>query len=530
MVGLILCAAVMGLVLSPIAAGVAVADIPPPTPVPPPAPVLPPDAIHLTADRLEYNSQTRLVRADGHVHAAGHDATITADHLEANLDTQDVVASGNVTLTQAAVPTTVTGSVIKLGQGPSTLRGAYLAYNFRLGTGHFEKAVGQVGFWTITGDTLDITPQQATATGASITSCDPVKPLYRITASEIIVVPNDHFTAYNASLWVGGLRVVTLPSYTMRFGEAHTGPTIGYTNLDGPYIQYANSFSVGDWRDVYRLRLGTASKFTFEDIISQRFGDHVWGAHLGRYEFYDVNGNYVAVDRYSIDLLYDRMRVPGWPLEVQVEAHGGDYAEIATGVHTAKADAVLNVATDTFRLTPSLNFSAAGRVHLDWYGTGQSRSVIEGSAALSTVLTPRSGASLSYSTVSVNGRTPFSFDNYGASSVGSLNYYYTVGGFLQAVGATLSYDFLARQTTLGATVAMNITTNVAFNLSAYYNFTTRQLTELDYAVNVRCDCATFGLLYRTFPQSPGSNSINFAVSLNAFPGTGFTVGGPGSSF
>jgi hypothetical protein len=316
----------------------------------------------------------------------------------------------------------------------------------------------------------------------------------------------------------------------MRFGEPHTGPTVGYTTLDGPYIQYANSFSLGDWRDVYRLRLGTASKFTFEDTIAQRFGNHIWSAHLGREEFNDVNGNFVAVDRYSIDLVYDRMRIPGWPVEVQVEAHGGSYAEIATGVNTAKADAVFTLATDTFRVTPGITFSASSRVHLDAYGTGQDRAVIEGSMAFSSTLTPRSSASLTYNTVGVNGHTPFSFDNYGPSSTVSLDYFYSFGGFLQAVAASLSYDFVSNQTTLGTTVALAITPNIAFDVSGYYNFTTQQVTEIDYALNVRCDCVTVGLVYRTFPPNPGANTINFAVSLNAFPGSMFTVGGPGGPY
>src|SRR5690348_18365521 len=69
------------------------------------------DSLTLTADRVEYNSQTRRVRADGHVQATGRGALIWADHLEADLAAQEVVARGNVTLTQGTK--TLTGSLLR---------------------------------------------------------------------------------------------------------------------------------------------------------------------------------------------------------------------------------------------------------------------------------------------------------------------------------------------------------------------------------------------------------------------------------
>ena len=86
------------------------------------------------------------------------------------------------------------------------------------------------------------------------------------------------------------------------------------------------------------------------------------------------------------------------------------------------------------------------------------------------------------------------------------------------------------QTTLGLSVSMSINPNTAFNISASYNLTTQQLTEVDYALNVRCDCVTVGLVYRTFPQSPASNNLMIAVELNAFPGRTVTFSGAGVGF
>src|SRR6202011_3351053 len=155
-----------------------------------------------------------------------------------------------------------------------------LKYNLHTGVGRFEQASGQLGMWHVSGETIDLSPEKDVATGASITYCDPDPPLYRVTAKKIEVVPNDHFTAYDASLWVAGTRVVTLPSYTATFG-GRSGPTFGYNTLDGVYLEYANSFLLGDWRDEYRIRLATTTVLSAENVLSQRVGDHMWSVHLG---------------------------------------------------------------------------------------------------------------------------------------------------------------------------------------------------------------------------------------------------------
>jgi len=221
--------------------------------------------VTVTADRVEYNSQTRIVRADGHARATARDAVITADHLEENLETEDVVASGHVTLTQ----------------GDKAATGSALRYNLRTRVGRFEQASGQFGLWHVTAETIDMGPERDVATQASITSCDPDHPLYKVTAKKIEVVPGDHFTAYGASLWVAGVRIITLPTFTATFGR-RSGPSVGYSTPDGLYLEYANSFLLGGWRDEYRIRLATTTGLTAENLISQRFNDHVGSVALGR--------------------------------------------------------------------------------------------------------------------------------------------------------------------------------------------------------------------------------------------------------
>ena len=456
------------------------------------------EAFTVTADRIEYNSLARTLAADGHVRASSGETVITADHLEGSVDTQEVTATGHVTLSQ----------------GLTTATGTLLTYNLGTKVGRMENLAGTFGPLHVSGQAIEIGPKQDVVSEASVTPCDPDHPFYKITAKKIVIVPDESFTAYDASLWVGGVRVITLPTYTATL-RGRSGPSLGFNTLDGLYIEYANSFPVGDWRDEYRIRLATTTGLSAENILSERAADHLWAVDLGRSLVQDVNGNLFNIDRYSLDLTYDRARLPWVPIDFQFEAHGGSYRELATGVAATRAEGIATFATDAFRLGPRLFTSASGRVRYDTYGSGQQRTEIEGSAALTSPLSLWASASLSYSGVAVSGSTPFLFDLINPSSVVSFSYTYIFGGFLQSANANLSYDFLAQQTTLGLNVSMTITPTTAFSVSSQYNLSSHLLTEVDYAVNVRCDCVTVGFVYRTFPQSPSANTLVLTVELNS---------------
>ena len=75
--------------------------------------------------------------------------------------------------------------------------------------------------------------------------------------------------------------------------------------------------------------------------------------------------NLVNLDRYSLDLEYDRGRIPEAPIDIQFEAHAGSYAELATRVTATRTEGLVTFATDTFRLGPGLSASAGGLVRVD---------------------------------------------------------------------------------------------------------------------------------------------------------------------
>jgi len=324
-----------------------------------------------------------------------------------------------------------------------------------------------------------------------------------------------------------------------------SGPTVGYTNFDGPFVEYDQWFPVGDARDQLRVRYSgsAATKLTAENILSQRMADHVLTLHLGRQEFYDPNGNLANVDRYSLDSVWDAHDIPGVPASYQVEAHYGGYNEISTGVNTTRAEGILTASSSTFQLSQVLSAAASAYYRYDDYGTGQQRNILSAQAALSQTLNTVSSATLSYNLVSITGVnppqfvtnggpfTPFAFDALSPASTVTLTYsYYPGKGLFNSGSFNFGYGFASQQ--LASTMSLNfqVSPTILFTTSATYNYTTSQVTEVDYAVNGTCDCLQFGVLYRTFPNS-ANNTWYVTFGVNTLPGatTQFQIGGGGPS-
>jgi lipopolysaccharide export system protein LptA len=478
------------------------------------APPPPPGPITLVADHIQYNTQTGVVVADGHVKATRDDAVITADHLEGNLQTGDVVATGHVTLSQTG----------------RTVTGESLVYNYRTRAGRMEQAVTKYGPWTVTSGSLETSAGQGVAYNTAITPCDPRHPAFLVRARRLVVVPGDYMKAYGASLYVYGVRVLTIPVYTASLRpsrHARSGPTLGYDSLSGAWIEYGQFSTLGGAENQLRVRYGTLSGVTVEDILAWRQPDHVYSFHLGRAEVFDQNGNEFNVDQYSLDVVFSPRRMGHWPVLYSFEAHGGSYAESALGLpsnHIAtRGEALVNFTSDVLRLSPSVTWAASGQARVDAYGTGQQRSVLGATIGFTDILNRSSSLSLTYNFADVNGTTPFLFDVISADSTVALSYGYGGPGVLQFGGISFGYSFLSRQTSLGVNVGLAITPRLILTASGDYILSTGQWSEVDYAINVQCDCLSVGVLFRTFPASPSQNQFYLTLGITAFPQTFTTL-------
>jgi len=474
--------------------------------------------ISLSADHIDYDTAAGTVVADGHVKATQEDVTITADHLAGNLQTGEVDAQGHVTLVE----------------GTQSASGDSLMYNYRTRVGHMGQVTTRYGPWNVKTQLLDTQGNgTGTARMVTMTPCDPTHPFFHVTSDHVLIVPDEYFTAYNSSLYVYGVRVVTLPVYTASLKknrQAQSGPTFGYNNLDGLFIDYAQWFPLGDVSDQLRFRYGTITQFTTEDVATLPAADHTWTLHLGRQETYDQNGNLINLNQNSLSLYYDTHPVDDLPDAYEVQAHYGDYDELATGVDTTRADGIVYLQTRTLELSNVLSLAASAYYEYDYYGTGVQRNVFNFSTALTQILNPTSSVTLSYNSTAVTGVappgavlngpfTPFEFDSTSPDSSINVSYsYYPSRGLFQSGTLSFAYDFYGQQLSANASVNFQISPSVLFTTSANYTLSTGQLGEVDFAVNATCDCLSIGLLYRVFPSNPSTNTIYITLNVNTLAG------------
>jgi hypothetical protein len=465
--------------------------------------------ITLTADHIEYDGQTGNVVADGNVVATRGGATINADHLTGNLKTGDVLASGHVVLTQPGKRAT----------------GNQLKYNYRTQSGEMSQAVAKYPPWTVTGRTLSTGAGRGTALAASATPCDPRRPAFRVAARRVFIVFDNYLKAYDAVIYIYGVPVMYVPVYTvsLRPGRANAGPTLGYDNFNGFWAEYTQYIPIGDWTGQVRVRDATRSGLSGEGIFFRQFPDYLVNFHLGRAVSFDQSGNQFNVDQDTVDVTSNYWRIPGVPLSVQGIVQVGTFFESESGVGASRTEEILNFTSDTFKLNPSLYVSAAGYFRWDSYGTGQFRSISSASAAMTQILTPRSSTTLAYNFATVTGTTPFLFDAIGTDSSLALSYSYYPGGLLASATISDTYDFIAQQTTYGLYLTFTISPSVQVGTNIQYNDTLRQLNEVDYVVNLTCDCLALGVLYQTFPNTPQSNRWYVTMGINTLPGIATTL-------
>lgn len=478
--------------------------------------VLPPDTgpVTLTADHIEYDTQTGNVVADGHVVAVRGGSKITADHLDGNLKSGDVQAMGHVVLTQPGRKAT----------------GEALKYNYRTRVGEMTQAVATYTPWTITGRTMSTASGQGAAMWASATPCDPAHPAFRVTARKVVVVPDNYLTAYDAILYVYGVPVFYLPQYTTSLKPSRNaaGPTLGYDNYNGVWAAYTQYIPLGDWDALVTAFFGTRSGLSGSLNVDHQFPDYLLNFHFGRAVSFDQMGNQFNLDQNTVDATFNQHTVFGLPGTYVAVVQVGTFYESETGARATRTEGVLTVTSDTINLNKNgLTLSAGGYFRYDAYTPGNVRNIIAGSAAVNQVLTATSSTTLSYNFATVYGVTPFLFDGIGTDSSIGMSYSYYPGGLFSSGTLGVAYDFLSLQTTASLYLGFTISPTLQFSSSISYNVNTQQVTEIDYAVNATCDCVSLGVVYTTFPNAPLTNRWYITVGINTLPGisTTYKLGG-----
>jgi len=448
--------------------------------------------ITIEAEEITYDAATNVVTARGRVRVTHALFRLFADTMTFDLRTQVVT---RVRLIDA--------------QGRE-LRGTRVVYAILRGEAIITLAETIVDRVYIRAERVQGNAVRLTVDEATITTCDPTRPLYRITARRVEIIPGEELVARDASIWLGSVRVLTLPTYRMSLREARGPrlPGVGSNPTDGLWIDYRYPYRLGDMAGELYGKYGQISGFFLLNTLS--YDQPLWRLTLdtGRTQREDPNNVVHALTTAELAGSVKPWRVPGLPLFLSGRAAAGWFDELDSAVVTTRLDGTITLATETFSFGPSLDAYASASYRFSSYGTGEQRTIISGALALTYRFDQATTVTARYDLASVQGTTPFLFDAVNSTSTVALTVAHSRPDF--RVQAGVSRDFAALpipETKLSGGVGFRVSPTVFFDVAAVYNLTTEAFEDLDYTVTFQCDCLTVAVRYRQIRQEISLNVI-----------------------
>jgi len=486
------------------------AAAPSPSPAQPPAAPSPPPLpgpLVLEADEISYDALANVVVARGRVRLTHPAFRLAAESLRLDLQAQVLAAEGRVQLVDAA---------------GREVRGERIVYRLAEETATLEGAETIVEGVYVRAERIDVAAQRLTVRDALVTICDPRQPLYRVTARRVEVVPGVELVAREATVWLGSIRVITLPQYrvSLRPGERRgpAPPGVGSNRSDGLWVDYRYGYRLGEVSGELHGKYGQHTGIFLLNTL--RYDAPAWGIALvtGRRQHEDEEG--ILHPYLQAEVQYAHKPAPlGGPLRLSWRLAGGWFDDVDAAAAATRVDGSLALTADAIALGPRVSVGASASYRYSAYGTGQQRSVVSASLALTSHLTQATSVTVGYDMAAPSGTTPFLFDRVDAASTVFLAARHDAGDL--RLRAAASHNFAVPETKLSAGAGVRLSPSLHLDVDAVYNMTTSRFEDVDYALTIRCDCATVTVGYRQLRQQ-FLLQVAFAVSERM----GYTVPGP----
>ncbi|NCD34771.1 MAG: hypothetical protein EOL87_15315 [Spartobacteria bacterium] len=189
--------------------------------------------VDVSADRLEYDAEKKLLIGSGNVLVQQGEDQLTADFVTVHTESQEAYAAGNV----------------KFNRAGRTWEGEELTYNFNTGEGDF-------GAFTAFVDPLYIQAEDSTRSvggksldleGVTLSSCDGEKPEFYITAKSASVEDGHIVRAKHAVFHLGPVPFFYVPYFKYdTAGSSHFDFTPGYGSKWGAYLLSSYNTRIND--------------------------------------------------------------------------------------------------------------------------------------------------------------------------------------------------------------------------------------------------------------------------------------------
>jgi len=189
-----------------------------------------PPPFEVTADRLEYDTERRVLQATGNVVVRRGDETLRAEYAEVHRETQDVYARGNVELERAG----------------DVWRGEELTYNFITKQGDFGRFEAFSDPYIVTAEDSqrvsgeDIVLEETTLTPCS--DCPPDSPEFLIKAKSARITNGTTLRAKHVLFFIGPVPVFYLPYVKRDLESSNFDFVPGYSSEMGAFLLSAYNY------------------------------------------------------------------------------------------------------------------------------------------------------------------------------------------------------------------------------------------------------------------------------------------------
>jgi LPS-assembly protein len=250
------------------------------------------DIQSLSGEPLDWNLTNGVITAPDVLVKYG-DTVMTARRAVIYTNTGDIYADGNVRIQRE--------DMTWIGE-----------------SGHYNYQTGQIDAWEfragqspmfVEGRDLygDSDTHTYTATNAYVTADDYAKPLFRIHARRIRIVPGHYFQAWDAILYAGGVPLFYFPYYRRDLGKNadHFNVEPGYRSSFGPFLLnrydwFYNDNLDGSIHADYRERRGPG--------VGPDFNFHLGQTDEGVFKYYYTHDQDPGADQVPINLPENRQR------------------------------------------------------------------------------------------------------------------------------------------------------------------------------------------------------------------------------
>ena len=234
------------------------------------------EAVNISADHLEYSSETTSYIAKGSVRIIFEGNILSADEIHLNSETSEAIATGNVQYedTEAVIKTDILEMNLKskLGKiGKSTI--FYKNHSYHLNAESIAK----------TGDRV------FELNNARLTSCDADPPEWSLISDSITIRQHKNLVAKGTSLYIKETPVLYSPylwtPLTSRRVSGLLFPSLGYSSLNGSYYKQGFFWAIKEDQDAtfyldYYADRGLAKGLDYRYAFTPETTGEFWGYHV----------------------------------------------------------------------------------------------------------------------------------------------------------------------------------------------------------------------------------------------------------